>query len=121
MSSCKYEKKMTPTRVKSKERGDVDLNRLVKHGAARIVPPSPTYADLTEIPASRGEAAAKLNDLLKDQDPSLVKPILRMPPAQAMQTISKIRPQASKRDDKTTRKEQGPSTTPPNPGTEPAK
>lgn len=113
-----YEKTLTPTRVKAKERGDVDIDRLVKHGLHRLVAPQPVYADLSELPRSRGEAAQLLIETLSGIDPALSAAILKLPPDQALQAISSLRPPASNANDKTNAKEQGPSTTPQNgPGT----
>lgn len=116
-----YDKVLTPSRVKAKEREDVNIDRLVKHGIGRIIPPVPTYADLTEVPSSRGEAAHLLLETLSGIDPDLSAAILKLPPAQALQAIQSIRPPASNANDKTTAKEQDPSKTPAPAGTEPAK
>jgi len=102
-----YEKKMTPGRVKAKERGDVNIDLLVKHGAARILPPAPVYADLTDLPRSRGEAAQQLNALTRDQDPEFVSALLRMGPAQAFSYLEGLRPPATKRDEKNNANEAG--------------
>lgn len=110
MSMLTYDKEMTATKVKSKERGDVDITRLVKHGAARILPPAPLYADLTQLPASRGEAAALLMHITRGYAPDFIKQLLRLPPAQALQALNNIRPPASNVNDKTNTKEQGPDT-----------
>lgn len=111
-----YEKEMTPCRVKTKERGDLDINALVKHGASsRLSVPSQTYADLTGLPQTRGEATQRLLDLAVGQDPQLLEALLRMGPAQAYQTISAMRPPASTRDDKNNAERAG-SATPPSKG-----
>lgn len=117
MSIIKYEKEMTPCRVKTKERGDVDLTRLVKHGAAsRIVPAMPIYADLTDLPRSRGEAAQRQLELLANQNPEFVSALLKLPPAQALQHLMAMRPPAPNTNDKTNVIQQGPLSpkTPPN-------
>lgn len=123
MSQLKsYDKELTPLRVKTKERGDVNIDTLVKHGAARIQQPTPVYLDLTDLPRSRGEAAARLNDLVQPHDTEFVKALLNLPPDQALQLIQSLRPPASNANDKTNAKEQGPtaSPTPAGPGSAPA-
>lgn len=116
-----YEKKLTPCGVKSKERADVDITRLVKHGAHRLVAPRPTYADLTQLPESRGEAAARILTLTEGHDDEIIAALLKLPPEQANQAITAMFPPAPKRDDKTTRKEQGEHPIKPTPAPEPAK
>lgn len=103
-----YGKELTPTRVKAQERGDVDINRLVKHGAGRISTPAPVYADLTELPSSRGEAAAQLTALSHGIHPQLLKQLLSLTPAQAFQALNNLRTPASNANDKTNAKEQVP-------------
>lgn len=62
------------TPVKVDEREDVDINRLVaQQGARAMVPPAASFADLTEIPASRGEAEARLMRL-EDELRPLIRP-----------------------------------------------
>lgn len=102
MSSVTYLKKMTPTRVKAKENLGVNIDRLLNHSAARIMPPQPLYADLTNLPESRGEAAHRLLDLTNSiKDPDLLTAILRLPPEQAFQAISKLRGPAPNANDPT--------------------
>lgn len=97
-----YEKEMTPTRVKSKERGDVDINRLVQHGPGRIQPAQPIYADLTDLPVSRGEAAHRLLEIEKSSaHVELLKALLTLPPDQANNFLSTLRPPAPNANDKT--------------------
>jgi len=104
-STPPYLKKMTPTFVKTKERADVDINRLVKHGAGRISVPAPTYADLTEIPASRGEAAALISQIRLSY-PELIPALLRLPPQEAYKALEQLQAQASNANDQTNAKEQ---------------
>jgi len=108
MSMTQYLKSMTPTRVKTKEREDIDLDKLVKHGATRIVQPPPSYPDLTDLPTSRGDAIRRLHSLSQAQDPELFTALLQLPPAQAFDYLKALGTPASKRDDSTTRKEQVP-------------
>jgi len=119
MSMCHPSyKTRTPTRVKTKEREDVDINRLVAHGAAHISAPPQTFADLTSHPASRGEAIQRfmsLSDVL--QSPQF-QALLSLPAAQAMQAISALRPQAPKRVESNAANQAGsvmPSNLPPGP------
>jgi len=93
-----YDKKMTPCRVKSEEREDVDINKLVAHGAAGLVPPNPVYADLTELPKTRGEATHALQEAIRGLPQDLVRSLLSLKPEEANQFINLLRP-ASKRDD----------------------
>lgn len=104
----KYEKKLTKTFVKSKERQDVDLQKLFKSAVNRIPMARPTYADLTGIPTSRGEAAQRLAQTTQNLDPDVLNYLLRLPPDQAIQAIQALRVPASLRDDKTTRLGQTP-------------
>lgn len=94
-----YAKKMCPCRVKTQEREDVDIDKLVKYGAARLTPPVPVYADLTDMPQSRGEAAHRLIETVRGLDPQLVASLLSLKPDQANAFIDLLRP-ASKRDEK---------------------
>jgi len=105
-----YDKKLTPTRVKAKERGDVDLDRLLKHGAARILPATPQYADLSDLPRSRGEAADNILrtiNSIPDINPEFVSGLLKLPPDQALHTLQSMRPPAPKRDEKNNAKPAG--------------
>jgi len=100
-----YDKEMTPCRVKTKERQDVDLEKLVKFGAAKVIPPTPVYADLTKVPSSRGEALQKLGSImdgLKAVHPDALEKLLRLPLPQALEFINSLRAPASKGDDPTT-------------------
>lgn len=115
-----YDKKMTKGHVKAKERGDVDLERLVKHGAARIPPAAPVYADLTDLPRSRGQAAAQLVELLQQlpaENQEAMAQLLRLKPEDALRYIGSLRPPATKRDDLNNANEAGSSkATPKAPG-----
>jgi len=106
MSFIVYLKEMTPTRVKAKERNDVNLDKLVRNGFAGVVPPQPVYADLTNLPESRGEAAQRILDLTNGVPHALVSKLLTLPPSQALQQLREWEIQASKRNDSTMRKEQ---------------
>jgi len=108
MSMVTYLKEMTPCRVKTKERGDVDITRLVQHGAARLQAPVPVYADLSDLPASRGEAIQRLNELTSKADPAFVASLLALPPAQALAHLQSMRPPL-KRDEQNNAKPEGPA------------
>jgi len=105
-----YEKEMTPTKVKAKERHDVDIDKLVKFGAVGLACPKPTFADLTQIPSSRGEAMIRLREIMSDytqRDPEAVAQLMKLPLEQALEFINAIKPPAPTRDDLTTRSGQG--------------
>jgi len=109
-----WDKELTPCRVKAQERHDVDITKLVQHGAHRINPQQPVYADLTDIPRDRGEARREILDLANriNRD-DLLEALFTMPQPQAFAYIKHLRAQATKRNEPNDAKRAGSATTPP--------
>jgi len=106
-----YTKEMTPCRVKAKERQDVDIDKLVKFGAAAVNPPRPVYADLTDLPQTRGEAVSRIMNLTSGVKPEFVSALLQLGPEQAFEHLKQM--EASVPREKTSAKTRVPAATSP--------